>query len=220
MNPKKIKKDCLIIYSGGMDSTVLLHEWKDRIALAITFNYGSKHNAEEYARAELNCRELKIKHYKINLGNIFKHFKSDLLLSGGDIPEGHYEDESMKRTVVPFRNGIMLSIATGIAESYGLKGVLIANHSGDHAIYPDCRKSFALSMSTAMMNGTESKIELYGPYTNITKREIALIGNRLGIKFELTYSCYKGGTIHCGVCGTCTERKEALTGFDLTTYLQ
>jgi len=118
----------VLIYSGGLDSTVLLHEQKERIALAISFNYGSKHNDREFYFAGVNTSKLGIKHIRIDLPFIDSYFKSSLLNSGGDIPEGHYEDKSMRSTVVPFRNGIMLSIAAGIAESIGADTVMIANH--------------------------------------------------------------------------------------------
>lgn len=124
----------------------------------------------------------------------------------------------MKSTVVPFRNGIMLSIAAGVAESNGLKRILIANHFGDHAIYPDCRKSFIDPMREAIKEGTYEQIEVFAPYTSISKRDIGLIGQKLGIDYATTYSCYKGGEKHCGKCGTCVERKEALEGFDPTEY--
>ena len=126
------------------------------------------------------------------------------------IPEGHYADENMKSTVVPFRNGIMLSIACGIAESNGLKRVLIANHGGDHAIYPDCRSSFIRAMNEAMREGTYEHIEILAPYTEITKTDIARRGKQLHVDYAATWSCYKGGEKHCGKCGTCVERKEAL----------
>ena len=116
----------------------------------------------------------------------------------------------MKSTVVPFRNGIMLAIACGIAESNGLKRVMIANHSGDHSIYPDCRPAFVDAMSAAMKAGTYEGIEVYSPYCNIDKTEIARHGKALGIDYRETYSCYKGREMHCGTCGTCTERREAL----------
>jgi len=145
-------------------------------------------------------------------------FVSDLLQSGGDIPDGHYEDESMKKTVVPFRNGIMLSIAAGIAESMDCNRLLISNHAGDHAIYPDCRPEFINSMSDAIRFGTYNNLEIFAPFTNLTKREIALIGKEINVPFEKTYSCYNGQEVHCGTCGTCTERKEALEGFDKTEY--
>ena len=208
----------LLIYSGGLDSTTLLYEYKDSIALAVTFDYGSKHNAREISYAEENCKRLGIKHMVIPLGFIGQYFKSDLLLSGGAIPEGGYADENMKSTVVPFRNGIMLAVAAGLAESYGLDTVLLANHSGDHAIYPDCRPEFVEAMDAAVKAGTYEGIRVVSPYCDITKRDIALRGRAIGLDYSLTYSCYKGGEKHCGKCGTCTERKEALEGFDPTEY--
>ena len=208
----------LLIYSGGLDSTTLLYEYKDSIALAVTFDYGSKHNAREIACARENCKRLGVKHLVMPLGFIGQYFKSDLLLSGGDIPEGSYADENMKSTVVPFRNGIMLAIAAGLAESYGLDTVMMANHGGDHAIYPDCRPEFVEGMDKAIQTGTYEGIRLVSPYCDITKRDIALRGKAIGLDYSLTYSCYKGGEKHCGKCGTCVERKEALAGFDPTEY--
>ena len=210
----------LLVYSGGLDSTTLLYEYRDSIALAVSFDYGSKHNARELSYAALNCKKLGIRHLVIPLGFIGQYFKSDPLLSGGDIPEGSYADENMKSTVVPFRNGIMLAIAAGLAESYELEAIMLANHSGDHAIYPDCRPEFIDAFSAAVEAGTYNGVKLLSPYCNLTKRDIALRGQALGVDFSLTYSCYKGGEKHCGKCGTCTERKEALAGFDPTLYEQ
>lgn len=203
-------KDSLIIVSGGMDSITLLHEFKDSIALAVTFDYGSKHNAREIPFAKMHCERLGIPHVVIPLSFMPKYFKSSLLEGGEEIPDGNYDEDNMKSTVVPFRNGIMLSIACGIAESNQLKKVMMANHFGDHAIYPDCRKEFVDAMSLAMKNGTYDGIEIVAPYTGITKTDIALHGKALGLNYEETWSCYKGGDIHCGTCGTCNERKEAL----------
>ncbi len=203
-------KDSVIVLSGGMDSTTLLHERKDQIALAVTFDYGSKHNAREIECARKNCEMLGIEHIVIPLEFMGKYFKSSLLIGGEEIPEGHYADENMKSTVVPFRNGIMLSIAAGLAESRGLKKVMLANHGGDHAIYPDCRPGFVEAMSEAIKQGTYDGITIDAPYTNITKSDIARIGKKIGVDYNLTYSCYKGGEKHCGKCGTCVERMEAL----------
>lgn len=203
-------KKSLIILSGGMDSVTLLYDKKDEIAVAVTFDYGSNHNKREEEFAKYHCEKLGIEHIIIPLTFIHDYFKSSLLEGASAIPDGHYEDETMKSTVVPFRNGIMLSVACGIAESRELEKVLIANHFGDHAIYPDCRKGFIDAMSEAMRNGTYKGITIDAPYTNITKTDIAKIGKYLGIDYSKTYSCYKGGEKHCGKCGTCVERKEAL----------
>lgn len=210
----------ILIYSGGLDSTTLLHEYKDTIALAVTFDYGAKHNAREIACAVENCRALGIRHMIIPLGFVGQYFKSDLLLGGGEIPSGNYDEQNMKSTVVPFRNGIMLAVAVGLAESNGLDTVLIANHAGDHAIYPDCRPGFIDAFDKAAQAGTYEGVRIVSPYCNITKTDIARRGREIGVDFSKTYSCYKGGEKHCGVCGTCRERKEALSGFDPTDYEQ
>ena len=214
-------KDAIIVLSGGMDSVTLLNEFKDIIALAVTFNYGSNHNKREIEYAKLHCQRLGIKHIIIPLDFMHTYFKSSLLEGADAIPEGHYADSNMKSTVVPFRNGIMLAIACGIAESNKLTRVLIANHSGDHTIYPDCRPQFIDAISAAMTNGTYEGVHIFAPYTNISKANIAQRSARIGINYAETYSCYKGGVNHCGKCGTCIERREALAEAgvtDTTTY--
>lgn len=203
-------KDGVIIVSGGMDSITLLYERKDEIALGISFDYGSNHNAREIPFARMHCERLGIRHLVINLSFIHHYFKSSLLSGADKIPEGSYDDDNMKSTVVPFRNGIMLSIAVGIAESEGLTKVFIANHGGDHAIYPDCREEFIEAINAASQAGTYEHVRILAPYTNITKTDIALRGKQLGIDYSETWSCYKGGEVHCGRCGTCQERREAL----------
>ena len=212
-------KDSIIIVSGGMDSVTLLYDYKDRIALGISFDYGSNHNAKEIPFAKLHCERLGIKHVTIPLDFMHQYFKSSLLEGADAIPEGHYQDENMKSTVVPFRNGIMLAIAAGMAESYGLSHVMIANHGGDHAIYPDCRPEFISAMSNATEAGSYNGVTVLAPYTNITKGDIARRGKELGIDYNEPWSCYKGGEKHCGKCGTCVERKEALhyAGIEDTT---
>lgn len=203
-------KTKVIIVSGGMDSITLLYDKKDTIALAVTFDYGSNHNKREIEFAKYHCDKLGIEHIIIPLDFMVKYFNSSLLKGADAIPEGHYQAENMKSTVVPFRNGIMLAIACGLAESRGLKYVLIANHAGDHAIYPDCRATFIEAMNEAMAYGTYNNVNIEAPYTTISKTDIAKIGKELGIDYSKTYSCYKGGEKHCGKCGTCVERKEAL----------
>lgn len=212
-------KDSIIVVSGGMDSITLLYDYKDRIALAVSFDYGSNHNAKELPLAEMHCKRLGIPHITIPLMFMKDYFKSSLLEGAEAIPEGNYDEENMKSTVVPFRNGIMLSVACGLAETHHLKHVMMANHSGDHTIYPDCRLGFVSSMSAAMQAGTYDGVDIVAPYTNITKADIARIGKRLGIDYSETWSCYKGGEHHCGKCGTCRERREALAeaGIDDTT---
>lgn len=203
-------KNSAIIVSGGMDSITLLYDRKDEIALGISFDYGSNHNAREIPFAKMHCERLGIKHITINLDFMHQYFKSSLLDGAEAIPEGHYADDNMKSTVVPFRNGIMLAIAIGIAESNNLDQVFIANHGGDHTIYPDCRPEFINAIDAAATAGTYNNVKVIAPYTKITKSDIARIGKRLGIDYAETWSCYKGREVHCGKCGTCVERKEAL----------
>ena len=202
-------RDSLIALSGGVDSTTLLYEYREEVACAVGFDYGSKHNARELAAAKAICRELEIPYLIIPLAFIGEYFRSDLLLSGGEMQLGDYSEENMSSTVVPFRNGIMLSILAGLAESRDLQQVLIANHFGDHAIYPDCRESFVKPMGEAITAGTSNGVKLVAPYTKLTKAEIVARGTRLGVPYGKTYSCYQGGERHCGRCGTCRERHEA-----------
>lgn len=201
----------LVILSGGLDSTTALYWAKSQYneIEALTFNYGSKHNDIEYSYAKKTCEKLGVKLTRIDLDFINKYFKSDLLKSGGEIPEGYYTAENMKSTVVPFRNGIMLSVAAGFAESNDCNVLVLGNHSGDHAIYPDCRPEFIKGIKEAVYQGTEKHIEVVSPFCNMSKTDIVKLGSELGVDFSLTYSCYKGGEKHCGKCGTCTERKEA-----------
>ncbi len=202
-------KDSIIIVSGGLDSITLLYDKAETIALAISFDYGQNHSKKELPYAEYHCQKLGIPHITIPLTFMHQYFKSSLLEGAEAIPEGHYEEENMKSTVVPFRNGIMLAIATGIAESHELKRVYIANHGGDHTIYPDCRPEFIDAMDKATSAGTFVDVRVEAPYTNISKADIVRRGTALGIDYAKTWSCYKGSEMHCGKCGTCVERKEA-----------
>ena len=201
----------IVLLSGGMDSVTALYQAaKDYNVLGtLSFNYGSKHNHKEIPFAKYHAEKLGVPHQTIEAKFIENLFDSALLKNEEEIPEGHYADEVMKKTVVPFRNGIMLAIACGYAESIGAQGVVIAAHSGDHAIYPDCRNDFMEAMAAAMKLGTYENIELISPFADIDKTEIARIGHQLGIDYGMTWSCYKGQELHCGVCGTCYERKEA-----------
>lgn len=211
LQPKRENmKDSILILSGGLDSTTLLYDYKDRIALAISFDYGSNHNAKEIPFARMHCERLGIKHLVIPLEFIGQYFRSSLLSGDDAIPEGHYADENMKSTVVPFRNGIMLAVAIGMAESNNLQYVMMANHGGDHTIYPDCRPEFVDAFDQAAHAGTYNGVRLLSPYCNMTKGQIAARGKQLGIDYAETWSCYRGGDRHCGKCGTCVERKEAL----------
>lgn len=215
-------KSCVLL-SGGMDSVTVLYEAlrEHEVSACLSFDYGSKHNARELPFAKLHAERNGVPHHVVSLDFMDGLFASDLLKSGGEIPEGHYAEESMKKTVVPFRNGIMLAIAAGFAESAGCDAVVIAAHAGDHAIYPDCREEFMVAMAEAMRSGTYPGIRLWRPFIAMDKTGIAKRGAELGVDFGATWSCYKGGAVHCGVCGTCVERREAflLAGLaDPTTY--
>lgn len=201
-------KKGIIIVSGGVDSVTLLYDKKEEIALAITFKYGSNHQDKEVPCAVYHCHKLGIPHEVIDL-DFVRSMQSSLLQGSEAIPTGAYDEENMKSTVVPFRNGVMLAIAAAIAEDRGLNKVFIANHFGDHAIYPDCSSSFIKGMSEAMRQGTYNHVEVAAPYTGKSKAEIVAIGTALGVEYDHTWSCYKGLEHHCGVCGTCRERREA-----------
>jgi 7-cyano-7-deazaguanine synthase len=206
-----------------MDSVTALYHARERheVVGALSFHYGAKHNEREIPFAQAHAARLGVPHRVIHLDFIGELFESDLLASGGEIPKGHYEEQSMKKTVVPFRNGIMLSVAAGFAESVGAEGLVIAAHAGDHAIYPDCREAFMEAMGEAIRLGTYAGIALMRPFISMTKSDIAGRGSALGIDYAETWSCYVGGAVHCGECGTCVERREAfiLAGIrDPTAY--
>ena len=214
----------VVLCSGGMDSVAALYDAAQihEVTAAISFHYGAKHNDREIPFAKWHADRLSIPHITVPLAFIGEQFESDLLQNGGEIPKGHYEEETMKKTVVPFRNGIMLSIAGGFAESKGAHGLVIAAHSGDHAIYPDCREDFLSAMADAIRLGTYARVEVMRPFVTMTKTEIARRGHDLGVDFSQTWSCYVGGEVQCGECGTCVERREAfvLSGIvDPTAYL-
>ncbi len=208
----------VVLVSGGMDSVTALHaaSREYEVVAGLSFDYGSKHNHRELPFAAWHCEALGVHHEIVRLDFIDRLFQSDLLKSGGEIPEGHYEAENMKQTVVPFRNGILLAIGAGYAESIGAEGLVIAAHSGDHAIYPDCRESFMEPMARAIREGTYAGIGILRPFIDLRKEGIAAAGAVLGVDFARTWSCYKGGERHCGKCGTCVERREAfaLAGLD------
>ena len=215
------KKTALLVLSGGMDSTTMLYDYRDKIAAAVNFSYGSNHNARERECARRHCSHLGVEFIEIDLDFMSRYFESSLLQGADAIPDGHYADDNMRSTVVPFRNGIMLSIAAGLAESRGLTEVMLANHGGDHTIYPACRPAFIEAMNAAIEAGTFADVKLDAPYTGLTKGQIAARGAALGLDYSTTYSCYKGGEKHCGRCGTCVERREALAEagvIDTTEY--
>lgn len=202
----------VLILSGGMDSTTLLYDllYYQHEVKALSFNYGQKHSKELWY-AKRTCEKLKVEHQIIDLSVITPLISNSALTSDKEIPEGHYQDESMKITVVPNRNAIMLSIAVGWAENLNYQSVSIANHAGDHSIYPDCRTEFITALSLAEQLGTYNKIKINAPYSDISKIDIAEIGLKRGIDYDKdTWSCYKGLVEPCHKCGTCVERDEAI----------
>lgn len=208
----------IIIYSGGLDSTVLLYQLlaEGHTVQALSINYGQKH-AVELERAAKITQNLKVPHEVADLSSIGKLLKNSSLTSAGlDVPEGHYAEDSMKSTVVPNRNMLMLSVAAAWAMSEKYDTVAYAAHGGDHHIYPDCREEFAQAVDQTIQLADWHKVSLYRPFVNLSKADIVKLGSELNVPFDQTWSCYKGGERHCGRCGTCIERREAfhLAGVD------
>lgn len=208
--------------SGGLDSATLLGFLLDEgyAVECCTFTYGSKHNEYENKAAvdivnHYQCKNYPVVQHFFDLSEVFTPFKSNLLKSGGEIPEGHYNDESMRLTVVPGRNLILLSIMAGLAESIGAEIVALGIHSGDHFIYPDCRPSFFTAANTAIRNSTDGKVTLRAPFLLIGKGEVVNIGTNLEVPYELTRTCYKDQEDACGKCGSCVERLEAFKNNNL-----
>ena len=202
----------VLVHSGGMDSTVLLYQLLaegDQVK-ALTIDYGQRHSKEiECARAL--CGELGVEHRVADLSGLVQLLSGSALTSSEvEVPEGHYAEESMKTTVVPNRNMILLSVSAGWAIASKYDRIAYAAHAGDHAIYPDCRPVFAEALDAAIGLADWHKAHLHRPFVDLTKADIAALGNQLGVPFEKTWSCYKGLDLHCGRCGTCVERREAL----------
>lgn len=201
------------IFSGGLDSTILVEQLKqagDEV-LALSIDYGQRHRKElEFARA--TAERLQIEWRLADLRAITPLLAGSSLTSADvPVPHGHYAEDSMKATVVPNRNMIMLAIAAGWALSRKCERVAYGAHAGDHTIYPDCRPAFVEAMRTAFGLADWERLELYCPFLNASKADIVREGQRLGVDFASTWSCYEGGAIHCGECGTCVERREAFS---------
>jgi len=205
----------LVSLSGGIDSTTLLGFILDggHQTTAISFTYGSKHNKYENESARQVAAFYGVELIELDISQAMTNIESNLLLSGGEIPEGHYAAENMKSTVVPGRNMIFLSIMAGIAASRGFESLAIGVHSGDHAIYPDCRPDFISHMNHAIQFGTDFAVKMVRtPFINMDKRQIVSIGkSSLMIQppYHLTRTCYKDQPLACGKCGSCVERLEA-----------
>lgn len=214
----------ILIYSGGLDSTVLLYHLlaEGHQVKTLAVNYGQRH-AKELESAQAISALVGVEHKVADLRAISTLLAgSSLTSSEVAVPDGHYAEESMKTTVVPNRNMIMLSVAAGWAISTKSEAVAFAAHSGDHAIYPDCRSEFADALDRAIQLADWHTVKLIRPFVGMTKADIARRGAELQVPFARTWSCYKGGALHCGVCGTCVERREAfyLAGVsDPTAYL-
>jgi 7-cyano-7-deazaguanine synthase len=200
------------IFSGGMDSTAMLYSLREagHAVKAIGFDYGQRHRVE-LEHAERIAAKIGVDYHTIDLSVIGAMIagQSSQVNPEVEVPDGHYTEESMKATVVPNRNMIMLAVAVGHAISIEYDAVAYGAHAGDHTIYPDCRQEFVDAMKTVIGLCDWKTIELLTPFIDKSKAEIAEVGATLGVPFEDTWSCYKGGAKHCGTCGTCVERKEA-----------
>lgn len=202
---------CLVLLSGGVDSVTALH-WarkEHEPIAALSFNYGSNHAARELACAAYQAQTLGIPHRTVDISSLAPHLSSALLSGAQAVPVGVYTEQNMRATVVPFRNGIFLAIAAGIAESCGAQAVVIAAHAGDHALYPDCREDFMRATEQAMQTGSYAGLKLLRPFISMNKAQIVALGHELRVDFARTYSCYCGREKHCGQCGTCRERRES-----------
>ncbi len=201
--------NAIISLSGGLDSAVLLDHVLAcgyKVKQAISFTYGSKHNQYENEAAKKLALIRGVPHMLMDLTAVFKDFKSSLLKTGGELPQGHYEEDSMRQTVVPFRNGIFLSILTGLAESLKADYVFIGAHAGDHFIYPDCRPEFLAAIGAAAFEGTGKSVRILHPFMNFDKAWIVKHGFEMGTKFGVTRTCYADQPTACGTCGSCQER--------------
>lgn len=200
----------VIILSGGMDSTTLLYKLiaEGKEVKAISFNYGQRHS-RELEQAKATCEKLTIEHKIVDLSFLKELISNSALTGNIEVPEGHYEAENMKLTVVPNRNMIMASIAIGWAVNLDYDEVALGVHAGDHAIYPDCRPLFIGLLQDIAKIANFKSINVYTPFLNVDKGDIAILGKELGVDYSLTHTCYKGGEVPCGVCGACQERKEA-----------
>lgn len=200
----------MVIYSGGMDSyTVLNRAIVDgKQVYALTFDYGQRH-VKEIACAKAVCERLNINHKVIDITAINQLLAGSSLTDNIDIPEGHYEADNMKSTVVPNRNMILISLAVGYAVSVGAAQVYYGAHSGDHAIYPDCRPEFVEKMNDVCKIANYESVEIFSPYLTQDKIAILADGISMGLDYSQTWTCYNGREKACGKCGACQERLEA-----------
>ena len=210
----------VLIFSGGMDSfTVLNLAVKQGLEVfALSFDYGQRHNKElDYAARA--CKTLNVQHKTVDITAINQLIGGSSLTSDIDVAEGHYEEGSMKSTVVPNRNMILLSMAVGYAVSIDAKKVYYGAHSGDHAIYPDCRQEFVHKMNEVCAIANYEAVEIVTPYLAVSKTAILTAGLEMGLDYNLTWTCYNGREKACGKCGACQERLEAFTENGVTDPL-
>ena len=202
----------LVVCSGGLDSVTLVYKVADEGTLTslLSFDYGQRHSKEIDFAAQC-AKQLNVAHIVIDLSQVGAQLTGSALTDDIDIPDGHYAEDSMKVTVVPNRNAIMMTIAFGLATSQGANAVAMAVHGGDHFIYPDCRPEFIESFATMQKHALDglADIELYTPFLHTDKTEIARQAHQYNVPIDKTWSCYKGTELHCGRCGTCVERIEA-----------
>jgi 7-cyano-7-deazaguanine synthase len=200
----------VVIFSGGMDSfTVLNMAVKQGFEVfALSFDYGQRHKKElDYAGEA--CNKLNVNHKIIDISAINELIGGSSLTSDIEVAEGHYELESMKTTVVPNRNMILLSMAVGYAVSLGANKVYYGAHSGDHAIYPDCRPEFVKRMNDVCAIANYEAVEIITPFLHESKIAILTAGLEMGLDYGQTWTCYNGRELACGKCGACQERLEA-----------
>lgn len=204
-------KKAVVILSGGMDSTTLLYYMLDKKyrCYTLSFNYGQKHSKELGAAKKITA-ELKVFNKVVDISSVKDLLKSAITNNKEEVPHGHYAGENMKATVVPNRNLIMLSIAAGYARSIEASVVVYGPHGGDHPIYPDCRPAFVSSLNHTLIHSFDDvKTKVLAPFIGIDKTDIVRLGAAMNVPYKDTWSCYEGGELHCGRCGTCVERKEA-----------
>jgi 7-cyano-7-deazaguanine synthase len=212
--------DVVVIVSGGMDSVTLLYDVisQGHKPHVITFNYNQRHQ-KEIQCAKYHCEKLVPDHLIVNLGVLNELAESSLTRPNLPVPEGNYDEPSMKATVVPNRNMVMISLATALAISTKSEAVYYGAHAGDHTIYPDCRPEFVKAMDVAMKLCDWRRIELRAPYLRMTKADILRIGKTLNVDYNQTWTCYKGEQLSCGQCGSCRERLEAFEIASMTDPL-
>lgn len=206
----------VVIYSGGMDSFTLLHKARAQgyQVHALSFNYGQRHVRELECAREV-CQQLGVPHQVIDIRSLGPVMAGSALTSDVDVPEGHYEEDSMKSTVVPNRNMILLSLATGYAVTVEARAVWFGAHGGDHAIYPDCRPEFLQKMDAVCQVANYHPVAIEAPFLKHDKGEILAEGLALGLDYSQTWTCYNGRDQACGRCGSCVERLEAFAAHDI-----